>query len=258
MRALRGEAKAQALKDAGEEIVVGDLDQPETIAPAVEGVDKIYLLTWNGPTQAQQAENVIHAAKRAGTPHIARHSMWGRPRSRIIQQGDQVEAALKSSGLPWTLLSPTFFMQNTMLSAQTIATDGMMYWAMGDGRPGMIDVRDIVDAALALLTGNGHEGQNYILTGPEPISFHDVAEAFSKVLGKQVTYVNVPGEAVIESMVGMGFPEWIAQGYVELFEGFSENFANSVTDSVERLTGHPPRLFEQFARDFAPVIGGAG
>ncbi len=253
---VRSESKAQALKQMGVEIVVGDLDQPKTIGPAVEGVDKIYLLTWNGPTQAQQAENVIKAAKQAGKPHIVRHSMWGSEKSRIIKQGNQVEEAVKSSGLPWTLLKPTFFMQNTMMAAKTIASDGVIYWDMGDGKLGMIDVRDIVDAAFAVLTGSGHEGKSYILTGPQAISMHEVASTFSKVLGKNVKYVNVPGEAALASMTSMGFPEWIARGYVELSEGFSENFANSATENVATLTGHPARSFEQFARDFAQVFGG--
>ena len=189
---VRDEAEAQALKDIGVEVVLGDLDRPETIGPAVEGIDKIYLLTWNGPTQEQQAKNVINAAVKAGNPHIVRHSMWGSPKSRIVQQGDRVDEALKSSGLPWTLLKPTFFMQNTMMAAQTIKSDGVIYWDTGDGKLGMIDVRDIVDAAYAVLTGSGHEGKSYILTGPEAISMHDVAKTFSRVLGKDVKYVNVP------------------------------------------------------------------
>lgn len=253
---VRDESKAQPLKDIGAEVVVGDLDRPETIGPAVEGVDKIYLLTWNGPTQAQQAENVIKAAQQAGKSHLVRHSMWGPAKSRIVKQGDQVEEAVKSSGLPWTLLKPTFFMQNTMMAAQTIASNGVIYWDMKDGELAMIDVRDVVDVALAVLTGSGHEGKSYILTGPAAISFHEVASTFSKVLGKDITYVSVPGEAALQSMVGMGLPEWIAKGYVELSEGFSENFANRVTENVATLTGHPARSFEQFARDFAQVFGG--
>lgn len=257
VRALvRDESKTQPLKEIGVEIVVGDLDQPKTIAPAVEGVDKIYLLTWNGPTQEQQALNVIYAAKKAGNLHIVRHSMWGSEKSRIIQQGFRVEQAVKSSGLPWTLLKPTFFMQNTIMAVQTIASDGVIYWDMGDGKLGMIDVRDVADAAFAVLTGSDHEGKSYILTGPEAISFHDVAATFSKVLGKEVNYVSVPGEAALDSMLSMGLPEWIARGYGELNEGFSGNFANRVTDNVETLTGHRARSFEQFARDFAPVFDG--
>jgi uncharacterized protein YbjT (DUF2867 family) len=254
---VRNEAKAQALKDQGVEVVLGDLDRPETIEPAVQGVDKIYLLTWNGPTQEQQVYNVLDAAKKAGNPHIVRHSMWGSQKSRIIQQGERAEEALKSSGLPWTLLKPTFFMQNTMMAAQTIKSDGVMYWDTGDGKLGMIDVRDIVDAAYAVLTGSGHEGKSYILTGPEAISMRDVANTFSKVLGKDVNYVNVPHDASLQSMVSMGFPEWIARGYGELMEGFSQGFASKVTDNVEILSGHPARSFEQFARDHRQVFNGA-
>ena len=251
---VRDETKAKPLKDLGAEVVLGDLDKPETILPAVKNVDKIYLLTWNGETQLQQAINVIDAAKKSGNPHIVRHSMWGSENSRIIKQGYKIEEILKASGLPWTILKPTFYMQNTMMAAQTISSDGVIYWDMKDGKLGMIDVRDIADAAFAVITGKGHEGKEYILTGPEAISFNDVAKIFSNVLDTEIKYVSVPGEAALQSMVGMGLPEWIAKGYVELSEGFSENFANSTTRNVEILTGHPSRSFEQFASDFARVF----
>jgi uncharacterized protein YbjT (DUF2867 family) len=254
---VRDEAKAQPLRDAGAEIVVGDLDRPATIEPAVQGVDKIYLLTWNGPTQLQQVQNVLEVARNAGAPHIVRHSMWGPENSRIVIQGEQADDSLKSSGLPWTILKPTFFMQNTMLAAQTIASDNVIYWDTGDGELAMIDVRDIVDTAAAVLSGSGHEGQSYILTGPEAISMRDVAGTLSDVLGRDITYVSVPGEAALQSMVSMGFPEWIARGYGELMEGFSRGFANRATDNVERLTGHPARSYEQFARDYAHLFNGS-
>ena len=252
---VRDEAKAKAYKDSGAEVIVGDLDKPETILPAVKDVDKIYLLTWNGETQLQQAKNVIEAAKQAGKPHIIRHSMWGSENSRIIKQGYEIDEIIKSSGLPWTILKPTFYMQNTMMAAQTITSDGVIYWDMKDGKLGTIDVRDIADSAFAVITGEGHEGKDYILTGPEAISFNDIAETFSRVLDKEVKYVNVPGEASFQAMVGMGIPEWIAHGYAELSEGFSNNFANSTTKNVEILTGHPARSFEEFANDFAQVFG---
>lgn len=252
---VRDEAKAQPLRDLGVEVLIGDLDRPETIAPAVAGVDKIYLCTWNGPNQERQAINVIDAARQSGTPHIVRHSAWGSEQSRIIQQCDRIEKALKSSGLPWTLLKPTFYMQNLMLAAQTISADGVFYWDMGDGKLAMIDVRDIVESAFAVLTGSGHEGKTYILTGPAAVSLHDAANAFSEALGKEVRYVSVPGEAVLGAMVGMGFPEWVARGYLELDEGFSQGFASRATDNVARLTSHPARSIEQFARDYAQVFG---
>lgn len=250
---VRDEAKAKPYKDLGAEVVTGDLDRPETILSAVKNVDKIYLLTWNGETQLQQVKNVLNAAKQAGNPYIIRHSMWG-PESRIIKQGYKADELIQNSGLPWTILKPTFYMQNTMMAAQTISSDGVIYWNMKDGKLGMIDVRDIADAAFAVITGDGFKSKEYILTGPEAISFNDIANTFSRVLDKEVKYVNVPGEAAFQSMTGMGLPEWIAHGYVELSEGFSQNFANKTTKNVELLTGHPARSFEQFVKDFIQVF----
>ncbi|MCH8842496.1 MAG: SDR family oxidoreductase [SAR324 cluster bacterium] len=253
---VRDEAKAQPLKDAGAEVIVGDLDKPETINAAVEGVEKIFLLTFNGPTEAQQGLNVIEAAKQVGSPHVVRLSGWGSEKSRIVKNQQEIHKALKSSGLSWTIVQPTFFMQNIMMAAQTITSDGNMYWPMKDGKVAMIDVRDVVDASLAVLTGSGHEGKTYILTGPAAISFHDVAGTLTKILGNNVNYVSVPGEAAKESMVGMGVPEWIAMGYVEMFEGFGEGFAENVQDGMIALTGKPGRSFEQFANDFKQVFSG--
>jgi uncharacterized protein YbjT (DUF2867 family) len=99
-----------------------------------------------------------------------------------------------------------------MMAAGTIANDGVIYWDIEDGKLGMIDVRDIVDVAVSVLTGDGHEGQSYILTGPEAISFRDVAATFSAVLSRDIRFVAVPGEAALQSMVGMGFPEWSPEG----------------------------------------------
>ena len=258
VRALvHNESKVQAIKDLGVEVFVGDLDKPETLDPAVAGVGQVYLLTTNGPTGAQQASNVIQAARRNGSPHIVRHSAYGPEKSRIIKHVLQVEAELKASGLSYTILRPTFFMQNTMMAAQTVASDGVVYMPFKDGKIGMIDVRDVADVALKVLTEDGHEGREYTLTGPASISFHDVAAGLSKALGKEVNYVDVPLEAGREAMVGMGMPEWVADGLIELIEGFSNNWADLVSPDVEKIMGRPGRSYEQFARDFAQVFGGS-
>ena len=252
------ESKAQPLRDLGVEVVTGDMGRPETLESAAAGVDKIYLITSTGPTGAQQARNVIEAAKKAGRPHIVRQTAYGTSKSRIIQQHEEVERELEQSGLPYTLVKPTFFMQNTMMAAQTVASDGVVYMPLKDGRLGMVDVRDVAEVALKVLTSEGHEGKTYVLTGPASISFHDVAEGLSKAIGKKVTYMDVPLEAAHQSMVGMGMPDWAAHGYVEVMEGFSEGFADTTTPYVEQLTGHPARSFETFARDFAQAFGANG
>ena len=258
VRALvHDEAKAQGLKDQGAEGVVADLEKPETLDAAVGGVDKVYLLTDNGPNGGQHGVNLIDAVKRSsGRPHIVRHGMFGDSRSRISTGHQQVEAALAESGLPVTIMGPTFAMQNTMMGAQTVASAGQLYWAMDDAKLAMIDLRDVAECATVVLTSDSHIGGNYVLTGPKAVSFHDVANALSSAIGKPVTYVNVPNEALVQSMTGMGFSEWTALGFAELMDGFKEGFAKEATDNVEMLTGHPARSIETFAKDFAGFFGG--
>lgn len=252
---IRDESKAEPLKDLGVDVVIGDMEQPETLKRAVAGVDKIYLINANGPKGSQQARNVIQAAKEYGRPSIVRQSAYGTSKSRIIQQHEEIEKELELSGLAYTLVKPTFYMQNTMMAAQTVASQGVVYMPCKNGRLGMIDVRDIAEVALKVLTSEGHEGKTYVLTGPASISFHDVAAELSRAIGKEVAYVDVPLNAARESMLGLGMPEWTVDGLLELFEGFSEGFADKTTPHVEELTGHPGRSFETFARDFAQAFG---
>ncbi len=176
---------------------------------------------------------------------------------RVTRQHAEIDAELKASGLTYTILRPHNFMQNTLLAAQTVASDGVVYLPMKDGKFGMIDVRDIVDVAAKVLTEDGHQGKTYGLTGPASISFHDVAAGLSKALGKEVKYVDVPLEAAREAMIGMGLSEWHADAFNEYNKAFSEGLGDFTTGDVEELTGHPARSFETFARDFAQAFGGA-
>lgn len=253
---VRNEEKARTLKEAGAEIYMGDLDQENTIDEALEGMDKVYLCTWNGPTASTQGIHVIDAIKRVGTsPLVVRHSAFGAESSELIKQINIVDAALKDSGLPWISIRPTFFMQNLLMASPSIQGEGRIYWDWADGKAGMIDVRDVADCAFGALTGKAEEGKEYILTGPESISMHDVAAAFTREFGKEVTYVAVPHEASKSSMLEMGFPEFIVDGYVELSKGFSAGFADKTTDHVERLSGHAARTINDFSRDFKNYFG---
>ena len=256
---VRDELKARDLKETGVEIVVGDLGKPETLDTAFDGVDSVFLLTAVGPDAAVQAANGIAAAKRAGGLYVVRMSaLKAAPDSptRIGRLHAETEAELKASGLRYTILRPHFFMQNTMMGAQTVASDGVLYMPFKDGTLGMIDIRDIGRVAATLLTTDGHLGVTYTLTGPASISFHDVASGLSKALGRQVNYVDVPLEASREAMRGLGLPEWMADAYSEYFKVYSEGWGDFTTDDVQLVTGKPAQSFEAFAHDFAEVFGG--
>jgi uncharacterized protein YbjT (DUF2867 family) len=259
---IRDESKAQGLKDAGVEVVVGDLEKPDTLDAAFRGVDKVFLITPPNPNQVILAENGIQAAQRNGSPHIIRLSaeaVRNMPGAlpRFSGQHVEIDGILKASGLPYTIIRPHSFMQGMMMAAQTVASEGAFYMPMKDGKLGMIDVRDIVDVAVKVLTEDGHDSKTYTLTGPASISFHDVAAGFSKALGKEVKYVDVPLEAAREGIIGMGMSEWFADAMSEYFQAFSEGYGDFSTPDVEKVTGNPPRSYETFANDFAQVFGGA-
>jgi uncharacterized protein YbjT (DUF2867 family) len=257
---VRNAEKGKGLRELGAELAIGDLDDATSLtADIFDGVTDVYFCTWNGPTALEHWKHFHAALQSAGaSPRIVRLSAFGAPESRIIQQLAEAEQDLKDSGLVWTILQPTFFMQNTMMTAPTVKEQGAIYFDWGEGRAGMIDVRDIVDSALAVLTAvdGRFDGQSFVLTGPEAIGFAEVASHIGHVIGKDVQYVAVPHDAAKESMLGMGFPEWIVDGFVELAIGFENNFANTTTDGVETLAGHAPRSFKQFAADFRGVWQG--
>ena len=255
IRALvHDEAKAKGLRDAGVEVVIADYLQPETLDAALEGVDKVFLVTPLSPDAAKMASNVIAAAKRAGNPHIVRLAEKAPEPVSALRSGKQhleVNAELEASGLPYTILRPGFYMQNTMMAAQSVASDGMIYMPFQDAQLVMIDMRDAIEVATKVLTTEGHEGQTYILTGPALYSFHDVASELSKSLGKEVKYVNVPMEAARDSIIGMGMSEWVAEAYCEYFANYATGGSASPTNDFEKVSGHPPRSYETFAHDFA-------
>jgi uncharacterized protein YbjT (DUF2867 family) len=251
-------AKAEALRRQGAEVVVGDLGDPTSLAAAVAGVDRIYLCVFNGPEQANHGRNLIAAARASGgRPHVVHHSASGSDRSRIIRHIIEVEGALRASGLPWTFLRPTFYLQNTMMAIPTVAGHGAIYLPMKAGRMAMTDVRDIVDvAARVLLEGAAHEGKTYRLTTPESFTIADFAAALGQELGKPVSYVDVPLSAARESMVGMGMDPWIVDGYLELFEAFADGWGDKTADDTQRVLGRPARGYRQFVADFKGAFAG--
>jgi uncharacterized protein YbjT (DUF2867 family) len=157
LRALaRDESKAQSLEGRGVEAVLGDFLEPETLGPALEGVSAVFLLTPIHPEQETQASNVIKAAKESGNdPRIVRvsvHQASHEAPARNSRQHAEIEDTLVSSGLPYTLLRPQSFMQNTLMAAPTIVSQGKIYQPMKEGRLGMIDARDVGEVAAKVLT----------------------------------------------------------------------------------------------------------
>ncbi len=254
---VRNADKAAPLKAAGIELVVGDVSDPAVLARALTGVTKALMIMPNGEHQLTLEKQFIDAAKTAGVKHLVKMSSMEAvadakaPIPKIHYAAGQYLAA---SGLAWTLLKPNFFMQNFLGSAGTIKEQGKFFLPMADGRTVMADVRDIGAVAAEVLTGSGHAGQAYEITGPEVLGFADAAERFTRVLGRKVEYVHVPMPAYRQTLSRFLTNEWHLNAVCELFQEIADGQDLHIADTVQKLTGKPPRSLEQFIRDHQAVF----
>jgi uncharacterized protein YbjT (DUF2867 family) len=262
LRALvRDSAKGEALKKDGVEVVAGDLEEPDTLPEAFDGVDILWLLTPASALEPSMGSNAILAAKRANVKHVVRNSAIKAGHDAPNRNGRLhalVEAELKASGIPWTILRPHYYMQNLLSSASSVASDGMLYMNLGEGRVGTIDGRDVgAFAAKVIEQPDRHAGKIYTPTGPESIDMAAAAETLSGVLGKHVNYVALPPDAAKQAMLGFGLPRWFVGNVVDYGRAYSEGWGDFVTNDFKDVTGHEARSFKQFATDFAPAFGGS-
>jgi NAD(P)H dehydrogenase (quinone) len=175
------------------------------------------------------------------------------------RQHGRTEAELRASGLAYVILRPSLFFQNLLGSLSTIVSDGKIYFGIGAGRVGMIDTRDVADAAAAAAMSSKYDGETLELTGPASIDYDTVAAAIGRGLGRNVTYVAVPPAAAGEAMRSFGADDWTAGVVRDYCEAYSKGFGDFTTKEVERLTGHPARSVDDFVRDvLVPSARGQG
>jgi uncharacterized protein YbjT (DUF2867 family) len=232
--------------------VIADLGVPSSLSAALEGVTKAYLMTAAHPAQVEWHGNFIEAARRAGVRHVVRHSVRGADAAsdvKICRWHAQSERELEASGLVWTHLRPVYNMNNLLKLSGTIAVQGAFFAPMKVALLAMVDARDVAAVAAAALTGPGHEGRAYLVTGPEAIGFSDAATVLGNVLQRPVRYVDVSPVVAREGMLKSGMPAWYADDLIGFYAYYRSGAGASVSDAVPRLTGRPGRGFTAFAHD---------
>lgn len=255
---VRNAAKAEDLKAAGVELVVGDIGDAAVVRQALQGVEKAMLVLPNGKTQQANEQQFTDLAKAAGVKHLVKmSSMEAVPHAAtpIPKAHWAVEEYIRASGIPWTMVKPNFFMQNLLASANSIKTQKRFSLPMGEGTTGMADIRDIAAVCVEVLTGQGHAGKSYEITGPEVLTFHDVAARFSEVLGEKIEYVPMPMDQFRQRMTGVLEP-WHLDAVCGLFREIAEIGLDHTTDTFRQLMGREPRSVTQFVRDHIAVFRG--
>ena len=255
--AYHSKEKAEKARAAGSDAVALDFAKPETLRPALAGVDAVFLLGTGGMGQSEGEINVVREAKAAGVRKIVKLSVWGAEGEAFsfAKIHRPVEREIEKSGLVWTFLRPNGFMQNFVnYLSGTIKSQGAFYQPAADAKISHIDARDIARVAAVVLTKPGHEGKAYDLTGPQGLSYGEAAEILSRVLGKKVNYVAVSDEAAKAGMLGAGIPEFYADYLIDLSQYYRKGGAARVTTSVKDVTGRDPVTFEQFVRDNASAF----
>jgi uncharacterized protein YbjT (DUF2867 family) len=251
---VREPDKAKALADAGAEIAVGDLDVPAGLDAAMADVTTVILVS---PAVPAQELNVVASTARAGVGHVVKATSKASADSPIARRRWQaeIEAGLAASGLAHTLLRSNAYMQNVLALAPAIARTSSFGSAAGQGRAGMVDVRDVGAVAAQIAASPArHAGKTYWLTGPELISNFDVATVLSKLLGRTITSRELSFDENKAAMIRAGVPEPIADMNAQAFSMTAEGDAQWITSDVPSLLGRPARSFEQFAADHAAAF----
>jgi uncharacterized protein YbjT (DUF2867 family) len=256
---VRSVTAARPLAAAGAELAVGRFEDARSVRAAVAGIDTIVLITPANPDAAAQAAAVLSAAKLAGVRKIVRISTFkAGPEgpTDVTRQHGRTDHELRSSGLAYVILRPSFFMQNLMqLAVPSIAREGRFVFSTGAGRVGMIDARDVVDSVERCVVSDVYDNQTCTVTGPENLSFGEVAEHMTRILGRAVQYVPVTPAAMQRAAYEVGLGDWDAQVMVDLCDAYRDNWGELTTEQVTRITGRRPRSFDAFVREvFAPAV----
>lgn len=244
-------AKLDKLKAKGCEAVTANFTDTAVLEKACAGADRIYLVTPAHLDMRQWKANAIKAAKAAGVRHVVLATGLGASPKAGLTFGkwhSETQELLKESGLDWTFVQPTYFMQNLLWQAGSIARDGVYHDDLG-GPVSWIDARDIAEVAAEALTGEGHAGKGYGLTGPEALTGQDIAAILSEVTGRSITSAPLAPDEAKAAMISGGMQDEVAAAMVELASIAPKGYLAGIETTVSDVLGRPARRFRDFVAE---------
>ena len=259
VRALvRNPDKAADLRAAGVEIAIGDAGDAAAVRAALAGVTKIAIILPNGEKQLALEKHLTDRAAEAGVAQIVKVSspeaVPGTKNPVHIVHLES-EEHVRRSGRPWTMVRPSFYMQNFLGAGASIKAEGKFYFPFGNrGAAVLSDSRDTGFFVAHVLTTPGHEGKSYDITSPDKLSFGQAAEVFTKELGRKVEYVPMDPAAYKARLGKVLTSQWHLDAVCDMFAEIAAGYVSHVTDTFQKVTGRAPISFAQFIRDHIQVF----
>jgi uncharacterized protein YbjT (DUF2867 family) len=248
------------LSDA--QIVVADFDRPQTLEHALEGVEAALLASPSNPEMLRQQGAFIDAAarwmQRGQAIRLVKLSGFLTELDSSSQSGRwhaELESRISAAGLVMTSLRPPFFMQNLLRQGATALVSGTLAAPLPSATIAMVDARDIGAVAARCLQDPQHAGQSYLVTGPEALSFADVAAQLSELSERSVRHVPDSLAQARERLVASGAPPWRVDVVMEFSAGFAAGKGAEVSDVVQRITGAEPHSLRRFFNAHRSELG---
>lgn len=243
----------------GVDLIEGDMRRPDTLGAALNGVQRVLMISGAAPDMAETQCAFIDACKAAGVRHVVKFSGsepgFDPSKFRFTRMHEEIEDYLEGSGLAWTHLRPSQFMQVYLREAPDIAATGTLRLPFENISLSPIDAEDIAKVACLLLRDGGHEGESLEMTGPEALTMDEIAARISASIGKTVKYVGIPPEVRRRELLARGLPESFVDALDEQTTERLKNPVAKVLIETQEMLGVKPTTFAEFAQRHAAYFG---
>jgi uncharacterized protein YbjT (DUF2867 family) len=245
----RSEEKARSLFGDRVDVCVGDLAAPDSMREAIQGADTVFLVNV-GPAIPERDEAAAMISKEVRVRKIVKLSSLDVEHGLAIGAWhEKGEAAIRTTGIPFTFVRPTGFMSNLLAWAHSIRTESVVRSSTADGRRPFIHSEDIASVCLAALLNDEYSGEALPITGPESLTFGEVTAIISEAVGRPLSYQVISDEEARERYSRISGSQEETEAHVALWRAIREGRLAATTDRVERILGRKPIALRQWASE---------
>jgi len=231
------------------EVAVADFNDRGAVERVLEGIQKVYLVSPVSPEMVAVQTAFVDTALDQGVRRLVKLSALGSaPDSPvgILRWHAEIEEHVRKAGIEYTFLQAHAFMENFFSDVETVRRERAVYSPLGDAKFNPIAAQDIASSAAKILLETGHEGMTYTLTGPESVTYAQIARALGEAISRSVKYVPLTLGAAKQEMLKGGVPGWLADDLIALSQTWIEGKGDVVSTYVARLTGRKPISVREF------------